>query len=737
MIAKTGLRPFLARGGAFALGALLLLACLPRETRAEDFSVLRIGVLSRESSSSTRDQWAATAGYLKEKLPGRQFQIVPLSFGRVEDAVVRKEIDFLVANPQVYVEMEMRHGVSRLATMKRRAGEYALTQFGGVIFCLSSRDELHVLDDLAGKRLAAPDATSFGGWIAPLFEMKKAGINPEEFFKKIVFRGSDTAVVAAVAAGEVDAGTVRTGSLEKLAREGKISLIDFHIISPRDTPGFPLPHSTDLYPEWVFARLPHVPYELAEQAALSLMTMPQNHPAAAASGTAGWTIPSNYHTIFAVLMELKIGAYREFSRVPLADVIKGYWRPMLLAGLLIAMLAGVGIHVTAINRRLGVSQRELRAELAERKLIEQKLRGITEMLGEGVYLLDEKGNLAFMNPEAEHLLGFSESELLGKNMHDAIHHTKPDGSPFPAAECPANRTVTSGRIYRVNEDFFFRKDGTRFPVSFVATPILQDNKVAGSVSVFHDITRQKEAERELLESKNAAEEATKLKDKFISLVAHDLKTPLNNIIGYQKMLHKDADGKLEPSQKMMLEKAFTGAENLAYMIDELLDISRLQTGKIIPNKNPVDARTLASAALEKFSHPAAEKGIALVNNVPRGVFFSADFQLFSRVLQNLVSNAVKFSVRGGTVTIALSDRPPNTLVVTDTGVGVPPGILPDIFKHEEKTSTIGTAGEVGTGLGLPFSYDIMKAHGGTLWVESESGKGSSFYVSLPREPDAT
>ncbi len=125
------------------------------------------------------------------------------------------------------------------------------------------------------------------------------------------------------------------------------------------------------------------------------------------------------------------------------------------------------------------------------KKSEKKLRDITSVLGEGVYVLDKNGLLTFMNPEAEHLLGWTEAELLGKDVHEAIHYRKADGTPFPAEECPVLGIIESGNIYRTDDDIFIRKDGGMFPVAYITTPIMEDGRVVASVTTFQDITERK------------------------------------------------------------------------------------------------------------------------------------------------------------------------------------------------------------------------------------------------------
>ncbi|HZD60109.1 MAG TPA: PAS domain S-box protein, partial [Anaerolineae bacterium] len=151
-----------------------------------------------------------------------------------------------------------------------------------------------------------------------------------------------------------------------------------------------------------------------------------------------------------------------------------------------------------IGTILDITERK-RAEEALRAS-EKKLRVITSVLGEGVYVMDERGRLTFMNPEAERLVGWREEELLGKDIHDAIHYQRADGTPLPPEECPVLKVIGKGGIYRTEEDVFTRKDGSMFPVAYICTPILEDSKVVGAVTAFQDITERKRIEGALAES---------------------------------------------------------------------------------------------------------------------------------------------------------------------------------------------------------------------------------------------
>ena len=243
---------------------------------------------------------------------------------------------------------------------------------------------------------------------------------------------------------------------------------------------------------------------------------------------------------------------------------------------------------------------------------------------------------------------------------------------------------------------------------------------------------QRRAERsELLKAKEEAEEATKLKDQFVSLIAHDLRSPFTSILGFLRLLEQDARGKLDERQLMTISSSINSGENLLELIDNILDISRLKTGKIQARPRFNDMRHLAVTAIGAVSPLAEEKKVKISNLAPEGARIYVDPGLYAAVLQNLLSNAIKFSNEGQEVVLFRPDGMRAGLAVQDHGTGVPQSLMEDLFRHEVKTTSVGTRGERGTGLGLPYTSDIMKAHGGKVWYETSQGKGSVFYTMVP------
>ncbi len=240
---------------------------------------------------------------------------------------------------------------------------------------------------------------------------------------------------------------------------------------------------------------------------------------------------------------------------------------------------------------------------------------------------------------------------------------------------------------------------------------------------------------ELETARHNAEEATRLKDKFVSLVAHDLRSPFTSMMGLFQMMDENGGGtQLSEKQKLILERVVRSGEGLLKMIDELLNISRLQTGNILIRPRFIDASFTITVVVSALDHMAKSKKIEIVNEVPKGARLYADLDLIQEVLMNLVSNAIKFTNPGGRIVIFVPYGK-SAIAVRDTGVGMSDSYLSRIFRYEEKTTTAGTNGEKGSGFGLPLSAEIMLAHGGSLRAESKPGEGTVFYAELPdRKP---
>ncbi|MGK7344746.1 MAG: PAS domain S-box protein [Candidatus Nitrospinota bacterium M3_3B_026] len=357
----------------------------------------------------------------------------------------------------------------------------------------------------------------------------------------------------------------------------------------------------------------------------------------------------------------------------------------------------------------------------------KKLKNAIEQSPDTVVMTDSEGFIEYVNPAASRITGYSAEELIGRNPR-ILKSGKHDKSFYKDLW----DTIKAGRIWSgavINR----RKSGELYYEEMTIAPVRDEKgNVCHFVAVKRDVTERVRAEKELKTAKEKAEEATMLKDQFVTLVSHDLRSPIASIFTLLNTLDEDLSDVMDERKKRMMRSAVSILDSLITQIDQLLNISMLQTGRIRPRLRPVNARSIVAGALEGLSHAASGAGVRIENNVPADTRLYADVDLFSQVIQNLVSNAVKFTPKGGRITIFIPEGRPSTIAVRDTGSGIRPEILPDIFKSEVKTTTLGVRGEKGTGLGLPFCRDIMEAHGGSLTAEPvEDGAGSVFYAELP------
>lgn len=339
------------------------------------------------------------------------------------------------------------------------------------------------------------------------------------------------------------------------------------------------------------------------------------------------------------------------------------------------------------------------------------------------------GRFRYVSPSCERITGYpadrfiADSDFLPSIIHGqdiASYNEHIDASH----KLPTNVGVHNAESDRIRFRIT-RKDGVVRWIEHVCQRVFDENGVwLGTRGSNRDIS-------DMVAAHEQAESATKLKDKFVSLVAHDLRSPFTSMMGLLRIFTERKLLLANDEDKKVLDTVFRSGERMLGMIDQLLKISRLQTGQITPQLRFFNGYTSVAFTINSISNSAAQKGVVITNDVPDDMRLYADQALFDEVLLNLLTNAIKFCSRGDKITVFTPPGLKSAIAVRDTGKGVGEKIIPDIFRHDVKTSTVGTDGELGTGLGLPYSYDIMKAHGGELTVESAPDKGSVFCAMLP------
>ncbi len=704
----------------------LLLLCAPLLNASEPVT---IGVLSHRGDEATLAHWSKTADYLSAQLPEFRFTVVPLDFSEVEPAVGSGSVDFILVNPAIYVNLEVRHRVSRIATMKNSWRGEAYNLFGGVIFARAERYDLNHLHDLRGASLMGVDETSLGGFMMALRELKRAGLRPYRDLAEIRFGGTHDNVVMAVRDGLVDVGTVRTDILERMQNEGRIKLSEFRIISRHEHEGdlaehasFPLVHSTELYPEWPFSKVRHTSNLLASRVSIALAEMPEDHPAAVSGNYAGWTIPLDYQPVHDLLKELLLPPYQHLKRITLLEVFSRFWAWFLGGLLLLLFMVGMTTWVWRLNRALAVAKQQLEHQHAL----------ILDSVADGIYGVDLEGHATFINRAVESITGWSAEELIGRNQHQLLHHTRADGSHFPGKECPVYHTFRDDQARYVDDDIFWCKDGSSIPVEYSSTPLRNaKGEVSGAVVVFRNITERKRAAEEsrLHQSEMAHVARLSTMGEMASGIAHELNQPLSAISNYTRgsirLLQKGSEGQQE-ALISALEQVALQAERAGEIIRQLRRFVR----KDDPEREWVQLDVLLRALL-KFIQPELRKGqVRVVLEIASGLpaLWIHGIQL-EQVLLNLVRNAIEaMQENEGERRLVISAHQEMggvVLQVGDNGQGIAPELQERLF-----TPFVTTKKE-GMGLGLSISQGIIESHGGRMKVDSTPGEGTVFTITLP------
>ena len=269
----------------------------------------KIGVLAKNGPAKALAQWKATADYLNAQVSGKTFEIVPLDFKEVNPAIEKNQVDFFLVNSSMFVTTKIRYGAKAIATMINSRQGKPLNAFGGVMITSIDNDAINSLADLRGKSFMAVEKSSFGGWQMAYKELIDAGVDPYKDFAKMEFGGKHENVVLAVQNGAIDAGTVRTDTLERMAAEGIIDMGEFKVINPKQHNGFPFVCSTALYPEWPLAKTAKTPDAVAQVVVQALKKMSDQEKAARDAKVVGWSDALDYAPVEALQKVLSVGAF--------------------------------------------------------------------------------------------------------------------------------------------------------------------------------------------------------------------------------------------------------------------------------------------------------------------------------------------------------------------------------------------------------------------------------------------
>jgi len=375
------------------------------------------------------------------------------------------------------------------------------------------------------------------------------------------------------------------------------------------------------------------------------------------------------------------------------------------------------LRAFADQAAIAVHNAQLYQQLATEK---RRLEAIIEATADGVIILDPAHRIQVFNRAMTRLTGWSPAEVIGRP-HDEVVILNPRRSGMTLAEAEAGGWPLAGGKPIYVEGDLIRRDGGRVAVGITYSPLLdRTGRLVNIISVVRDMTRVREAEE--------------LKSTFISIISHELKTPVSIIKGYAGTLRREDTTWDAATVREIAAIIEEEADRLTELIDNLLDASRLQAGALELQFVEVALDELAERVADRF-RPQTDRHFIVVDFPPDFPLVQGDPRRLEQVLANLASNAIKYSPQGGTIRISGRTTPREVIVtVTDEGVGIPLDEQERIFERFYRTSQAVARQTPGTGLGLYLARAIVEAHGGRIWVESIPGRGSSFSFSVPRGP---
>jgi PAS domain S-box-containing protein len=353
---------------------------------------------------------------------------------------------------------------------------------------------------------------------------------------------------------------------------------------------------------------------------------------------------------------------------------------------------------------------------------------ILEAVDDGIFGMDLNGKVSFINEAGARILGYTAERLVGRDLHELIHHSHADGTPYSRSTSPILQALRRSEPIRMRDEVFWRQDGTAVPVEYSATPLLEEGQVCGMVVAFQDVSERRRLE--------------KMKDEFISTVSHELKTPLTSLRASLGLIQSGTLDKRPEKQRQMIDLAIGNCDRLVRLVNDILDFDRGERGRLPLNPEPVDPMTLLRRAADVAHNAATQARIEFQFEVNAAPVFADEGRVL-QVLNELVGNAIKFSPPGTAIRLAAwdvdgvapgastSEAGAVCFMVEDQGRGIDPEKLERIFDRFEQGDASDSRALGGTGLGLALCRSIVEQHGGRIWAESEVGKGSRFLFTLP------
>jgi len=352
---------------------------------------------------------------------------------------------------------------------------------------------------------------------------------------------------------------------------------------------------------------------------------------------------------------------------------------------------------------------------------------IIDAVPDPLFVKDKDHKWIILNKTFSDFLGLSKEELLNKSDYDLFPKEQAD------IFWKTDNLVFETRMDNINEENITNHLGERRIIS-TKKKIIQNESTGEKilVGIIRDITELKNTEKTLIENHEKLEELNATKDRFISILAHDLKNPFSSLIGFSELLIRHLDSLDKEQIRKYATNLYETTKNINDFLEELLAWARTQQSEISFQPKKLKLSAIVSDCKGLLSNGAQAKNINIIDSISSEIYIVADVGMVKTILRNLLTNAIKFTPKEGAIQVfAKVNHPMIEIMISDTGIGIEEESIKTLFKIGGAKSRVGTEGERGTGFGLLLCKEFVDKHGGHIWVESEKGKGSTFYFTMP------